>query len=237
MARRKAVKKESKKAGCVVKQHRVTVETDKAIDTLGIEAALIYMSSKEPWQDGFHQGIEGNELAIELEFGKHIRKLVNELKPDVIVDVGTGPGYAAAWMNLALEENEKGRLFTIDNLPGERIEAIHGSRRVEFLGGTLQEHLSKLPKKIDFAFLDSDHQIDAIARDVEDLLPRLSKGAIVCVHDVNLYREMGNLLPLFFRGENTFALNNCDVKAQKEGTWEYLEISNACGLGIAKKLK
>jgi len=240
MARKKATKKRAVKK---VEPKEAPVEKEAPVGEciVGVEKKLVGLASKEPWKDDFHQGIANDELAIELEFGKFLRDLVVKHKPDAVVEVGTGAGYSTSWMLLGLEENKKGKLFTVDNGEGPRIYVCEkvglSDKKLTVLKGTLQENLKEIPKKVELVFLDSNHCIDVIAKDIEDLVPRLSKGAVICVHDVNYCREMGNLLPEFFHGNDTPALNNCGVKAQKPGVWAYDEISNACGLGIAKKLK
>lgn len=235
-------KKGTRKKKEVASKVKGAEEYSKGCSVGSAEKKLLGLASSEPWKDGFHQGIESNDFAIELEYGKHLKDLVVQTKPDVVVEVGTGEGYSASWILLGLEQNKKGKLYTIDNNPSVDYSCVWkkiglDDKRMVKLSGRLEENLKDIPDGVGLVLLDGDHQIDVIARDVEHIDSKLSKKAIVCVHDVNYCREMGNLLDDFFLGNDIPELRHCGVKAQKKGIWDYKEISNACGMGIAQKRK
>lgn len=205
---------------------------------LSVIGNLKKLASHEPICDGFHAGVVGDNLAVELEYGEYLRKLVIDNKRSTIVEVGTGRGYSTSWLLLGLEKNGFGCLFTIDNQRRDSYlwdDVGIRSERLFLLIGELKDKLSSLPKRIDFAFLDSDHQIDRIVEDIELLDKKFTKDVIVCVHDVNYCREMGNLLNDYFCGVSSSGLLNCGVKQARKDEWDYKEITNSCGLGIARR--
>lgn len=171
-----------------------------------------------------------DNLAVSAEEGQILHDLVKKTKPKTLLEVGTGHGYSTAWIALAMKKGAK--MTTVDR---ELCEMLDGDwANVEFTRGTLKEHILSLPKKIDFVFLDSDHQIQNITADVETLDSRLSKGSMVVVHDTVYCDEMGRCLSDYFGGKNTDRLKRVEVKPSKK-SWKYKEMKTLYGLGIAVK--
>jgi len=110
--------------------------------------------------------------------------LIRWLEPDVVVEVGSFRGYAAAWMARALYENDKGTLFCIDDFSAEHqygrdplerrrhmednLSKLGVSHRVEIIEG--QSHRVQWPKKVDMAFIDAHHSRRACVHDVNQAL-------------------------------------------------------------------
>ncbi len=80
-----------------------------------------------------------NDYAIEYETGELLHALVRAAKPDLIVECGTGEGFATAFLAAALMANGSGRLVTFEtNQPYySRSAAIFGEvPNVEVIQGS-----------------------------------------------------------------------------------------------------
>lgn len=179
------------------------------------------MAGKKEWRDGFHQGIDGDNLCVELEIGRLLMDLVKVSKPKTIVEFGTASGYSTSWMYIG---NPKAVIYTVDEVKREpyvwnRI-GIKDSKIITINKSCESVDKKDLPKSIDFAFLDSNHRIEKVEKDLDLIMPLVSSKGIVTVHDTNYCRGMGDLLAKRF--EATVG-------------WEYEEIRLSCGLGIARK--
>ena len=181
------------------------------------------LSSPDPYRDNYHVGIEGNNTCIELEYGRLFRRYVLDMKPDLIVEIGTGWGYSTAWFMLGLMENKKGKIITIDeheNMPLVWEELGWPEKYVEFVIGSWKDVSSIVPGNIDLAFHDANHRIENVVFDMGLLIPKMSKGGRILIHDTNYCRGMGDQLREYFN---------------KKRGWDYDEIKASCGVGIADK--
>lgn len=168
-----------------------------------------------------------DRLAVSSAEGKLLFSLVQQHQPKTILEVGTGHGYSTAWMIMALREESK--LYTIDEVTRPQIAE---DERIIRLRGTLNEKIGEIPTHLDFVFLDSDHQIDRIAKDIELIQSRLQPGSVVVIHDTEYCDEMGRCLKDYFAGINSDRLKTVGVEASKL-RWAYDELKTQYGLGIA----
>jgi predicted O-methyltransferase YrrM len=175
-----------------------------------------------------------DELAVSADEGRILYNLVLAEKPAVILEVGTGHGYSTAWMSLAL--GLKANLYTLDCEMRNRVADQVGieSKKVHYLVGTLEALLPELPSEINFAFLDSSHRMELVAKDIELLEPRISKGGLIVVHDTVYQREMGLCLRDYFQGLASERLATVEVKPSLS-RWAYEEMQTKYGFGIATK--
>jgi len=87
-------------------------------------------------------------------------------------------------------------------------------------------------------FLDSDHQIDRIVKDIDALYDKLKIGGKIFVHDITYGEEMGKLLKDYFDNWNHVGLAHCGVTIKGNREWSYKEdLRGPCGMGIATKLR
>lgn len=153
--------------------------------------------------------------------------LIRALRPEIVVEVGTYRGYAAAYMGKAIQENNVGRLYCIDDFSlndhvskyGE--PSVHWSDNlkkcgvrdwVTLLRGKSDEVL--WPKRVDFAYLDGWHSY-AMAK--HDFCAAAALGAKVIVMD-DTETCVG---PRQWLGE-----------VRKDAVWEVLELYADNGLAI-----
>jgi predicted O-methyltransferase YrrM len=113
--------------------------------------------------------------------------LIRETKPKVLVETGTHRGLTTMYMLEAMLQNGFGFLDTCDpndewgqlgnfrKFPEhEKMMKFHKQRGVTMLKGV---------KDVDFAFIDGFHGKEDVLPEIKELLPRLSKRAIVVFHD------------------------------------------------------
>lgn len=104
--------------------------------------------------------------------------LIRSLKPVVLVEVGTYRGYAACYMARALQENNSGHLYCIDNFSlddhvwrygdpekhwNENLAACGVRNWVTLLRG--DSNKVQWPDKVDFAYIDGWHSYRAVQLD------------------------------------------------------------------------
>ncbi|MBR6190830.1 MAG: O-methyltransferase [Prevotella sp.] len=112
--------------------------------------------------------------------GRLLKMLVQMIKPENIIEVGTFSGYSALCM---AEGMESGRLYTFEindeQEPFTRrwIEESPWAERITFIIGDAQTEAAKLGVQFDMAFLDGDKR--TYVETYEALLPLMSPGAFI----------------------------------------------------------
>lgn len=188
------------------------------------EERLMAMADGEPWRDGFHLPILGNtKLSIEVEYGKLLKDEVVKRKPNTILEVGTGHGYSTAWLLLGVNENNQGRVHTFDT--EERIPLawelanVNTERLNQYVKAFPLNDMNSIPM-IDFAFHDAGHRYEFVKKDIDAILPKLDKRAVIFIHDVYYDGVMGEMVKRLF---------------ESFPGWNYSERKESCGMGIAEK--
>jgi len=129
--------------------------------------------------------------------GQQLYQIALDLKPSVIVEVGTFKGHSGAWFLKALEELGKGLLITIDitkpinynkltkaQLTANHHEATENLKAVsERFVQVVDEVNPDVPDVIDLLFIDGNHTQEACYQDLSQFYPKLRKGGICLVHD------------------------------------------------------
>jgi hypothetical protein len=156
--------------------------------------------------------------------------LIRSMRPKVVVEIGTYRGFGAAWMAKALQENNDGRLYCVDNFSLTDHEARYGDARrhlrenlqqlgvhdfVHVLDG--ESHKVDLPDRIDFAYIDGWHSYQATKSDFE----RVAERGAECVCFDDTTQSAGPRMVFD------------EIRAS--GQWDVLEIFRDCGMGIAMR--
>jgi predicted O-methyltransferase YrrM len=131
-------------------------------------------------------------------WGRVLTRLVRELAPGRLLELGTGLGLSGAYQGAAMELNDRGRLVTLDVHEAGRIaERGFGelglAKRIEHVPGYIDETLPEVLGRhgpVDFAFLDAEHTEAATVRHFELVLPHLADGAVAVFDDTNQTEEM-----------------------------------------------
>jgi predicted O-methyltransferase YrrM len=115
------------------------------------------------------------------------------IRPERALEMGTCLGISAAYVGAALDLNGRGRLVTLEGVPGqariagENLAGLGLADRVEIVLGPFQETLGaalEAAAPLQFAFVDGDHREDATLAYYEQMLPHLSDGAVVVFDDI-----------------------------------------------------
>jgi len=145
--------------------------------------------------------------------GPMLYSLVRNLKPRVILELGTGRGYGAFSMAKALDDGDiDGVLFTIDRTPSSKsmewpyVNSNHENvtthaslddfwsenlptalnDRIEFRGGdtaSVHELLADQAQQVDLVFIDSDHTYNGVALDFLSAHAISTKNAVFVFDD------------------------------------------------------
>lgn len=114
--------------------------------------------------------------------------MIREFKPERVVETGTHRGLTTLYMLAALEDNKKGSLITCD--PNDYWQQIGNFSKFPELMPRVQyrrlpgvQMLAEHEGEIDFAFIDGFHGKEDVVPEIEELMPKLSKRAVVVYHD------------------------------------------------------
>jgi len=171
------------------------------------------------WGDLTAARLDDKGVAYRRDYGRGVMLyyLVKLLKPERVVDVGTGRGYSAVCMLEALRSvhpASKFELFTVDTNSvytkkshlvysrgsGEGYKAVKASvfqlmdkavgmkGDVKFCKGESKAVLSCLRPGVGFVFVDGSHDFDDVMSDCSEAFKILDKGGVVVFHD---YGEVG----------------------------------------------
>lgn len=121
-------------------------------------------------------------------------EFVLEFKPENVLETGTQNGISSRTILLAMKENDKGKLVTVDRKDRSTIlddEFMDVKDRCKFVAGdshspeTLQKVKNELgeDKLFDMFFIDGDHSYEGSKADFYDYLPMIKPGGIILMHD------------------------------------------------------
>lgn len=128
--------------------------------------------------------------------GHFLYWLLRVLQPEHSLEVGTSVGYSALWLASALEENQKGKLWTIESHK-ERFHKAQANIAEAGLGHRIHliqshapeiffEPTAEIPEQLDFVFLDATKEQ---TQDFFDALyPRIKKDGLLVVDNVHSHR-------------------------------------------------
>lgn len=125
-----------------------------------------------------------DEWGVEVETAEFLHALVRLTKPDLVVEAGTGRGFAAFAIATALAENEHGRLVTFEPEWQYRQAA---AARLEGLPATIEDGYSWSYEGVEpqLVFVDSYGAVRE--RDLSHWLPR---PPMIVVHDAHEHAHL-----------------------------------------------
>lgn len=142
------------------------------------------------------------------DFSVYLYSMIKMMKPNTVVEFGTGLGSSMLWSALALKENGFGKIVTVDDgsewyrLKTAREAMLHHYREdySEFIHGLiknfeLQDNVVFLNKKIDtlnienidILFSDFAHGVFDVVKLLVDYLPRMSKHSRIYIDSVSTH--------------------------------------------------
>ena len=114
--------------------------------------------------------------------------LVRELKPQTVLEIGTWEGGTTCIIMSALLKNGLSYKFVASELLNDKkertkVHVMQKCGKVPRLIGDITRNLSKVPRTLDFLFLDSDHDYKTTNWIVKHIFPRIKKGGLFITHD------------------------------------------------------
>lgn len=111
--------------------------------------------------------------------------LIRELKPRNVVETGTHRGLTSLYMAHALFDNGQGHLTTCDPNTewGQRGNFAKFPELLPYVTFWPIKGKQLNVEDIDFAFVDGFHGFKDVYDELKTLLPKLSKSAVVILHD------------------------------------------------------
>lgn len=164
----------------------------------------------------------------------YLYAFIRSHKPQTVVECGLYRGFAACWMARALQENNTGKLITIDNFSLKEHVERYGDPRthaegnlkalgidqwVEIREGETSDE-SLWPDKVDIAYLDAWHSHNAVAK--EFALAEARGAYLIALDDTE-----NCVGPRLFVEENR--------KAYTKNGWDVVDIHSDNGLTIFLK--
>ncbi|MHA1269902.1 MAG: class I SAM-dependent methyltransferase [Candidatus Helarchaeota archaeon] len=112
--------------------------------------------------------------------------LIREFKPEFMVEISPCGGYSTSWILNALNDNKFGKLYSYDLI--DKVQKYLPKDLIRdnwiFIKGDIKKNLNKLPDKIDYLFMDSDHSAEFGKWYIQNIFPLLKNGTPVSVHDI-----------------------------------------------------
>jgi predicted O-methyltransferase YrrM len=112
--------------------------------------------------------------------------LLRDASPRTVVEIGADRGWSTSWMLHALRDNAAGHLYSYD-LYDYSARAVPGelaAGRWTLVPGDATAALDRLPAAIDLLFIDAAHTPEFAHWYLAKVLPRLSRGTPVAIHDI-----------------------------------------------------
>jgi cephalosporin hydroxylase len=156
----------------------------RSFHTLFYETAY---ARRDGWSNPKWLGVEALKCPFDLWI---YQEILQELKPDWVVETGTAHGGSALFLGSVLDLIGSGHVLSID-IVGNPARPVHP--RVTYLTGssTSPEMLSEVKRRIAenarvMVILDSDHKKDHVLEELRLYAPLVSKGSYLIVEDTNV---------------------------------------------------
>jgi predicted O-methyltransferase YrrM len=139
---------------------------------------------QEPTDSGYRCFNTGG---VETEVGTFLYGLVIATKPERILETGTHKGIGASYIGLALKENKKGLLDTIEFDPQHQQDYLDIWTKLEVLDHIVP-HLMKVEDfeinfDYDIALLDTEPDIRF--KELVRVFPHVKEGGFIIIHDLS----------------------------------------------------
>lgn len=120
--------------------------------------------------------------------------LVEQRRPETVVEFGSGFGVSGMYFAAGLEANQCGHLYSFEINERWAQVAEHAiaeiSRRFTLTRGSFEDHVHVVPGRIDLAFVDGIHTYDFVMKQWQILQPRMSPGGLVLFDDISYGQGM-----------------------------------------------
>lgn len=138
-----------------------------------------------------------NQVRTTAIYGNFYTYLVQQLRPNTIVEFGAAFGVSGMYFLAGLEENGNGELLSFEpndlwaNFANYNFNSISNRHRLTY--GTFEENISETLEPgqcIDLAFIDAIHTEKFVLEQLDLLLRHSIAGTIILLDDINFSDEM-----------------------------------------------
>jgi predicted O-methyltransferase YrrM len=151
--------------------------------------------------------------------------LVRWLRPETVVEVGSYHGFTALHLLQALEDNDRGQLFCIDDYSlADSTATIHNAaqecglgHRLRLVSGNSRE--VEWPRRIDLAYIDGDHSLDGCLADCNKAIER--GATCIAIHDTVSWWGPRDYVEM--------------MREAGAGSWDVIEATHDEGLAVLMK--
>ena len=166
-------------------------------DRIAERAAITAKVGEQPLWEGYGQGKATrtpDQVKTRPEMGLVYSRLIEQIRPEVVVEFGTAFGMSGMYWLAGLELNGSGHLFTFDpnqvwaDLARQNLSAI--SERFTLTIGTFEDNVAILPGPIDFAFIDAIHTSEFVNPQFDIVASRSHSQTVVVFDDINFSKDM-----------------------------------------------
>lgn len=169
----------------IEKQRQIFLTDDRILQVEDAGAGSVKMGNKRTVQEIAQNGISGFKKC-EILF-----KLVDYLKPQSILELGTSLGISTSYLHLG---NEKAELKSIEaDSKLVDISTSHLNQKIKVHKGRFDEILPELFNtgfKPDFIYIDGDHNSESLIKYIELFLQNDEKDLVFVIDDIYWSRDM-----------------------------------------------
>lgn len=140
-----------------------------------------------PRSNEFHRSATYSGGSMSIEEAQFLFALVQIIKPTSILETGTEAGFSAAYMGLGCKLNRMGMVYTLElnpewaSIARENMRLDGVDEYVQVIERNSMEYIEEVDKTFQMCLLDTSLSIRS--KELELLMPKLDKGAIIAVHD------------------------------------------------------
>lgn len=163
------------------------------------ERRLTRMEINDLMDKYFHEEgykfLDDYQHSLDRTCSKILYSIVRDYNPKTCLEFGTYRGGSACITVSALLKNKKPfEYIGFEIQEGAREETKNNILRecgIEIeIYGDITKNLDKIPKKLDFAFIDPEWDKEIAIWIYENLIPRVKKGGLVAIHDWSVSEEL-----------------------------------------------
>jgi predicted O-methyltransferase YrrM len=139
------------------------------------------------WSNTVSEFSAFNDGGVECEVGEYLYSLLRLMKPERILETGTHLGIGASYMGMALKDNAKGIITTIEFIPELRERAMQRFAVLDledFVMSVSADATKFVPDALyDVVFLDTEPQTRFF--ELLKYFPFVKQGGFIFIHDLN----------------------------------------------------
>ena len=137
------------------------------------------------------------QTAVRKRYGSILGRMVSFVRPEMIIELGTGLGISTMYMAKAAGETRIISLEGCQEIAGKAAEYFNrtGCQQIEVITGRFSDSLPGLLEGIDhplMVFIDGDHRESSVLDNISVFLPVVNEDSVIIMDDIHLSEEMNN---------------------------------------------